>query len=46
MAALHADLGQCSEPIDTTVWFDRNRNFVMAELPIAGRKVLVKLDPS
>jgi hypothetical protein len=29
-----------------TVWFDQNRNFVMAELPIAGRKVLVKRDPS
>ena len=28
-----------------TVWFDRDRNFVMAELPIAGRKVLVKRDP-
>jgi hypothetical protein len=28
-----------------TVWFDQNRNFVMAELPIAGRKVLVKRDP-
>jgi hypothetical protein len=28
-----------------TVWFDQDRNFVMAELPIAGRKVLVKRDP-
>lgn len=28
-----------------TVWFDRDRNFIMAELPIAGRKVLVKRDP-
>jgi hypothetical protein len=28
-----------------TVWFDQERNFVMAELPIAGRTVLVKRDP-
>jgi Family of unknown function (DUF6134) len=28
-----------------TVWFDQDKNFVMAELPIAGRKVLVKRDP-
>ena len=28
-----------------TVWFDQDRNFVMAELPIAGRKVVVKRDP-
>ena len=28
-----------------TVWFDQDRNFVMAELPIAGRKVMVKRDP-
>jgi Family of unknown function (DUF6134) len=28
-----------------TVWFDQDRNFVMAELPIAGRKVSVKRDP-
>ena len=28
-----------------TVWFDQDRNFVMAELPIAGRKVAVKRDP-
>lgn len=28
-----------------TVWFDRDRNFVMAELKIAGRKVTVKRDP-
>jgi hypothetical protein len=29
-----------------TVWFDQDRNFVMAELPIAGRKVVVRRDPS
>ena len=28
-----------------TVWFDQDRNFVMAELPIAGRKVAVRRDP-
>ena len=28
-----------------TVWFDRDRNFIMAELPISARKVLVKRDP-
>jgi Family of unknown function (DUF6134) len=28
-----------------TVWFDQDRNFVMAELPIAGRKVIVRRDP-
>ena len=28
-----------------TVWFDQDRNFVMAELPIAGRKVVVRRDP-
>ena len=28
-----------------TVWFDQDRNFVMAEMPIAGRKVVVKRDP-
>jgi Domain of unknown function (DUF6134) len=28
-----------------TVWFDQDRNFVMAELKIAGRKVTVKRDP-
>jgi hypothetical protein len=28
-----------------TVWFDQDRNFVMAELPIAGRTVMVKRDP-
>lgn len=28
-----------------TVWFDQDRNFVQAALPIAGRKVLVKRDP-
>jgi hypothetical protein len=28
-----------------TVWFDQDRDFLMAELPIAGRKVLVKRDP-
>jgi hypothetical protein len=28
-----------------TVWFDQDKNFVMAELPIAGRKVVVKRDP-
>ena len=28
-----------------TVWFDQDRNFVMAELPIAGRKVTVQRDP-
>jgi hypothetical protein len=28
-----------------SVWFDKDRNFLMAELPIAGRKVLVKRDP-
>jgi Domain of unknown function (DUF6134) len=28
-----------------TVWFDKDRNFLMAELPIASRNVLVKRDP-
>ncbi len=28
-----------------TVWFGKDRNFLMAELPIAGRTVLVKRDP-
>jgi hypothetical protein len=28
-----------------TVWFDQDRHFLMAELPIAGRKVTVKRDP-
>jgi hypothetical protein len=28
-----------------TVWFDQDRNFVKAELPIAGRKVVVRRDP-
>jgi hypothetical protein len=28
-----------------TVWFGKDQNFLMAELPIAGRTVLVKRDP-
>jgi hypothetical protein len=28
-----------------TVWFDQDRNFVMAELPIAGRTVMLNRDP-
>ena len=28
-----------------TVWFDQDRHFLMAELPIAGRNVTVKRDP-
>jgi hypothetical protein len=48
------ELGKTKVPADkvtiagdfaATVWFDQDRNFVMAELPIAGRKVLVKRDP-
>lgn len=30
---------------DATVWFDEGRNFVMAELKLAGRKVEIKRDP-
>jgi hypothetical protein len=28
-----------------TVWFDQDKDFVMAELPLSGRKVIVKRDP-
>jgi hypothetical protein len=28
-----------------TTWFDQDKNFVMAELEIAGRKVSIKRDP-
>ena len=28
-----------------TVWFDQDKNFVMAELQLSGRKVVVKRDP-
>jgi Family of unknown function (DUF6134) len=28
-----------------TVWFDQDRNFIMAEMKIAGRKVALKRDP-
>ena len=30
---------------DATVWFDQDKDFVMAELTLAGRKVVVKRDP-
>jgi Domain of unknown function (DUF6134) len=48
------ELGRAKVPADrvtikgdftATVWFDQDRNFVMAEMPIAGRKVVVKRDP-
>ena len=28
-----------------TVWFDQDKNFVLAELQLSGRKVVVKRDP-